>query len=200
MEFYEVPHERYEILLGDLFDRINDVKQCDVVFCFGILYHISDHMLLLSKIAELEPRVLIVDSAVSRLEDPVIEVRNPRVGDLPDASPIVEGWPSKSALDAMLWSLGWTAEYFDWAGSGLTESPELHDYRTGGRVTAVVKCNEVAPELRDRAVQVVLNRHAHTKWQKGLAIVEEAAKVGMTPQALRFWVGRAERQRSRPSE
>ena len=52
MEHYGVAPDRYDFVNGDMFQEIEAVEPCDVVFCFGILYHINDHMLLLSKIAE----------------------------------------------------------------------------------------------------------------------------------------------------
>ena len=51
MKVYGVREDRYDFVLGDIFDHIDRVEPFDVAFCFGILYHITDHMLLLSEIA-----------------------------------------------------------------------------------------------------------------------------------------------------
>ena len=66
LAFYGVPRDRYEFVAGDLFERIRAVEPCDVVFCFGIFYHINDHMRLLTELAELRPaRRSIFDTNVS---------------------------------------------------------------------------------------------------------------------------------------
>jgi hypothetical protein len=193
MEFHDVPRDRYEFVLGDMFERIPETERCDVVFCFGILYHINDHMRLLSTIAEFEPRSLIIDSNISHIGPAAIELRAPFAGSAPPAGAQLEGWPSKAGLDAMLARFGWTFEYFDWPGSGLADSPKLEDYRVGRRATVVVTCNEpVAPGLRARAVQQVFDRQQdrRTQWK---VIVETASEFGLTPQALAVWIRQAER-------
>jgi len=194
MAFYDVPRDRYEFVLGDMFERIPEVERCDIVFCFGILYHINDHMRLLSTIAEFEPRALIIDSNISHIGSAAIELRAPFAGAAPRPGAQLEGWPSKAGLDAMLSSFGWTFKYFDWSDSGLVDSPKLEDYRVGRRATVVVTCNPpVAPDVRARAVQRVFERQRdrRTQW---MAIVEAAAEFDMTPQALAVWVRQAERR------
>jgi hypothetical protein len=136
MALHGVATDRYEFLLGDMFDLIPSLQPpCDVVFCFGILYHINDHMRLLQTIAEHAPQTLIIDSNLSHIERAAIELRAPFAGSPPPVGAQLEGWPSKAGLDAMLASFGWTFDYFDWPGSGLVESPKLQDYRTGRRAT-----------------------------------------------------------------
>ena len=56
LEHYGVARGRYEFVAGDMFDRIREVERCDIVFCFGIFYHINDHMRLLTELAEYDPR------------------------------------------------------------------------------------------------------------------------------------------------
>jgi len=196
MEQHGIDRNRYEFVLGDMFDRIPETEQCDIVFCFGILYHINDHMRLLSTIAEFEPRTVIIDSNVSHIERAAIELRAPVAGNPPPVGAQREGWPSKTGLDAMLSSFGWTYEYFDWPGSGLVDSPKMEDYRVGRRASVVVTCNErVEPAVRARAVERVFERQRErrTQW---LVIGQTAAEFGMTPQALGVWVRRAERRGS----
>jgi len=194
MELYEVERGRYQFLLGDMFDLIPQLElACDVVFCFGILYHINDHMRLLQTIAEHAPTTLIIDSNMSHIERAAIELRAPVAGNPPPVGAQLEGWPSRTGLDAMLSSFGWTFEYFDWAHSGLVDSPKMEDYRDGRRATVVVECNErIDPDVRDRAVQLVFERQQErrTQW---IVIVRTAGEFGLSPQALAVWVRRAER-------
>jgi hypothetical protein len=196
MAFHDVERGRYDFLLGDMFDVIPRLEHsCDIVFCFGILYHINDHMRLLQTIAEHAPKALIIDSNISHIERAAIELRAPVAGNPPPVGAQLEGWPSKAGLDAMLSSFGWTFQYYDWPHSGLVESPKMEDYRVGRRATVVVECNpRIEPDLRDRAVRQVLERQRErrTQW---IVIVETAAKFGVSPQALAVWVRRAERLR-----
>jgi hypothetical protein len=197
MELYAVGRGRYEFLLGDMFDLIPKLEHsCDIVFCFGILYHINDHMRLLQAIAEHAPKTLIIDSNISHIERAAIELRAPVAGSPPPVGAQLEGWPSRAGLDAMLSSFGWTFEYYDWPHSGLVDSPKMDDYRVGRRASVVVECNAgIEPDGRDRAVQRVLERQRErrTQW---ILIVETAAEFGLTPQALAVWVRRAERLRA----
>jgi Protein of unknown function (DUF1698) len=197
MAHYEVPRDRYDFVLGDMFEHIDGVGPMDVVFCFGILYHINNHMLLLSKIAEVDPQYLIIDSRISQMEGSAIEVRSPLGASPPPLGSDIEGQPTRAALDAMLSYFGWTFEYFDWAGSTLTESKHLSDYRIGKRVSVVVQCFERATlgDVRDEAVRLVFERQQNrrTQW---LTILEVAAQLELVPQALRVWVRRAEQRGS----
>ena len=54
METYGVPRDRYEFVLGAFLSESRG-GAVRVVFCFGILYHLTDHMVLLSKIAARNP-------------------------------------------------------------------------------------------------------------------------------------------------
>lgn len=193
LQHYGVPRDRYDFVLGDLFTNIERVGRCDVVFCFGILYHINNHMLLFSKIAALEPQYLILDSRISQLDGSVIEVRSPLGASPPPLGGDIESQPSRAALEAMLSYFGWKFEYFDWSGSGLAAAKHLSDYRAGSRVSLLVTCNEQRTplEVRERAVQAVLDQQQdrQTQW---LTIKDVASRFGLVPQALRFWVRQIE--------
>jgi predicted RNA methylase len=136
-EFYGVPQEKYDFIEGDIFQRIDELGDFDVVFCFGIFYHINDHMLLLSKIARRNPRVLIMDTNISLIQESVIELAYEGMG-----GKVLVGQPSKAGLEVMFESFGWTFDYFDWKASGLCGPKRLPDYGAGRRVTAVVTCRE----------------------------------------------------------
>ena len=196
LAFYGVPPAGYEFVSGDMFERVRSVEPCDVVFCFGILYHINDHMRLLTELAELDPRALIFDTNVSLAPGAVIELRSPLAGSPPPHGSQLEGWPTRTALEAMWSSFGWTFEFFDWPGSGLADHPKLADYAAGRRVTAVVSSvsPDIDPGVRASAVREVLERRRDipTQW---LTITNVASRFGVTPQALHIWVRRAERER-----
>jgi Methyltransferase domain len=191
---YGVPRDRYNFVSGDLFESIPTAGRCDVVFVFGILYHVNDHMRLLTELADLDARTMIFDTNVSTKPGAVIELRAPIAGSPPPPGSQIEGWPTRAALEAMWSSFGWTYEFFDWRASGRADHPKLDDYAGGRRVTAVVSSDyaDVAATTRARAVDAVLTRQHDlpTQW---FTITEVAQEFGMTPQALRTWVRRAER-------
>jgi transposase-like protein len=214
MEYYGVPSEQYEFLVGDIYELIDQIEQVDVVFCFGILYHVNAHMLLLNKIADRDPRTVIIDTNISLLEPPVIELRGPVHGRRLQLGESVEGYPSRAALDAMLSSLEWKYEYFDWEKSGLLERAQMRDYLraippstrrerrdpavrrdvlTHARVSVVVDCNreDFSPEQRRRAVQKVLDAKRDPKAQ-WLPIAIVASELGVKRHALSAWVRKAE--------
>ncbi len=93
-----------------------------------------------------------------------------------------------------MWSsFGWTSEYYDWRASGMADHPKLDDYAGGRRLTAVVTSDyaDVPAATRARAVAAVRARQRDlpTQW---FTITEVAREFGMSPQALRTWVRRAE--------
>jgi transposase-like protein len=51
--------------------------------------------------------------------------------------------------------------------------------------------NKFSPEVRERAVRLVLDNEAHhpSRWQ---AVMSVAAKIGCTPQTLTDWIKKAE--------
>jgi hypothetical protein len=201
MEYYNVPKDKYEFLTGDIFELIDQIEDCDVVLCFGIFYHINSHLLLLTKIAELDPRTLIIDTNISQLEPAVIELRGPVDGRPLRLGESVEGYPSRAAVDAMLSSFGWKYNYFDWEQSGLLERAQMLDYLRGKRVSIVVDCNRqvFSTEERARAVQMVLDtqRDRRSQWQ---TIMHVASKFGMPRPALHSWVRKAERSAGQHSD
>ena len=134
-EFYKVPKEKYEFICGDIFEHIDRIGKFDVVLCFGIFYHVMNHMLLLSKIAALEPRALIMDTNVSQLDGDVIELMYEAVG-----GNVLVGAPTKGALRTMIASFGWSSEFFEWRDSGLCGPHSMSDYWSRKRVTATVTC------------------------------------------------------------
>jgi hypothetical protein len=77
MEAYGVDPARYRFECRDLFPGFADLGTLDVVLCLGILYHVNEHLHLLSSIAEVEPEVVLIDTHVSQLDGAVIELRSP---------------------------------------------------------------------------------------------------------------------------
>jgi ubiquinone/menaquinone biosynthesis C-methylase UbiE len=196
MRLYDVAPERYEFVVGDMFEFLREARSFDVVFCFGILYHVTDPMRLLTRIAELLPQTVIIDTNISPREAAVIELRNPMTGYPPKEGGEIECYPSRTALNAMLASFGWTYEYFDWSSSAMVEGSSMQDYRNGRRVTVLVDCQRptVAADALATAAQEVLDRRRElrTQW---VTITNVAKEHGIAPQTLKLLVRRLERER-----
>ena len=130
---YEVPSEKYSFIVGDLFEEIKKLKpkEFDVVFCFGIFYHIMNHMQLIREIKRLEPKYLILDTEVTISKHPIIRIHQeiPPITDplIPNDRYIV-GRPSKSGIEMMLKAIGFDFQYYDWRNSGLIKTTGLEEY------------------------------------------------------------------------
>lgn len=157
-----VPPERYEFNAGDVFAR-GDIlaRGYDVVLCLGFFYHTARHLELLSLIADGRPRVLILDTAVSPLPGPAIELLwesssrpgNAVTGSSGRAGEALVAHPSGEALDMMLESVGFAGRAFDWpallaqhglpktAPKGLTAENPMGDYIRGERMTIAANLN-----------------------------------------------------------
>jgi hypothetical protein len=198
MDAYGIQRDRHRFLVGDLFDCMDEVGPIDVVLCFGILYHLADHLRLFDRIAELGPRTIIVDTRVSDFEGAVIEIRS-ALGESPPAPGAdLEGYPTRGALEAMLSSFGWTWEYTDWIGTGMADRPQTGDYRKGLRVSVVITCPEhgVPADVKRRAVEQVLAQDQPREVQF-ITTTMVAQQHGISPLILRAWVRQAERARAR---
>lgn len=146
----------FQFILGDVFEELGRIKpeSVDTVFCFGFFYHVAHHMLLLSRIANLKPKYLILDTMV--YQDPLnailLKGENPEneggianvgVHHSADAAHrrIVTGTPSRTALEFMLSSFGWSFVYYGWQNANIERWDNILDYQTGDRVTLRVKCS-----------------------------------------------------------
>lgn len=151
MKKYGIPDEKYSFKEGDLFEELGKIdERVDVVFCFGIFYHVMNHMLLLSLLQKLSPHYLILDSAVSDFDSPTIElklddVRNPASATKANIrEEALVGWPSKKAIEFMLTYSGFDFNYYDWQSFKITNWKDIEDYHEGKRVSLVAKninCN-----------------------------------------------------------
>jgi 16S rRNA G966 N2-methylase RsmD len=145
---YGIQENRYRFIVGDVFDQIDQVPtdSIDTVFCFGFFYHTPHHMLLLSKIHRVNPKHLILDTEIDEsTTDYVVRFRkekiareaNSLIGQPGDPLHAFVGKPSRSALETMLTSYGWTFSYYDWHRAGIKNWHGMRDYRDGRRVTLV---------------------------------------------------------------
>ena len=149
MDLYRIPKEKYHFITGNIFNEIQKIqpKTIDVVFCFGIFYHIMNHMLLLEEIKKLQPKYLILDTSVNHSTQPGIllekeDSKNEAAGirsEFSSDSKIIVGYPSKSALELMLKSLGFEFRYYHWHDMGITNWEHIMDYKNNERISLVAQ-------------------------------------------------------------
>ena len=145
MRAYNVPGDRFRFVQGDVFAELDHVEpNCiDTVLCFGFLYHTIEHLVLLRKIARLNPAHVILDTMITLDRDKLVRLSIEEVEEEADAVAIpglrhvIGGAPSRSALELMLASLGWSWTYYDWHHAGIKCWDDISDYHDGGRVTLV---------------------------------------------------------------
>ena len=74
------PGTRYDFRTGDVFEVLAEEKfEVDVVLCLGFFYHTLRYNELMRRIRDLDPRYLIVDTAVlANQEQPTVKLRAER--------------------------------------------------------------------------------------------------------------------------
>jgi Methyltransferase domain len=148
MRVYGVPQGQVEFVQGDVFQKLDELEpgRFETVFCLGYFYHTLDHMLLLNKIARLQPTSIILDTSIDDDPDSVVVLHSEPVahegaGAVPDAGDperILVGHPTRSALELMLTSSGFpNIKYYDWRRAGIKRWDELLEYHQGLRVSLV---------------------------------------------------------------
>jgi hypothetical protein len=146
---YGFDAESYAIINGDIFDVLQSPallqREFDVVMCLGFIYHTLRYEELFGGIRALDPRHLIVDTAVIRYKDRVVRIGFDRVEKQSAAAPnpmardrvMMVGRPSMPALESMLEFYGFKIEsQYDWRSLAPAD-PDAHKnaYDTGRRVT-----------------------------------------------------------------
>jgi predicted nicotinamide N-methyase len=139
--------KKYDFRAGDIFKVLDDEQfEVDVVLCLGFLYHTLRYNELMWLIRELDPRYLIVDTAVERRRGYLIHVRteqgerarNAVVDRFSHADKTVVGRPTVKALRLILRSYGFGIERFsDW-DTVIRDNPtfeQVNDYATRRRIT-----------------------------------------------------------------
>ena len=115
---------RYRFVVGNLYEaNLKQYGTFDVVFCFGLMYHIAKPMTLIELISEVNSDVLVIDTGVIRLPGSFLRYRQEKMDD-PRATMEHElvSSPTKEAVRDMVQTLGYRAvclrpQFQDWTGS-----------------------------------------------------------------------------------
>lgn len=117
--------ERVSFVHGDVYEEIPRMatagERFDVVAVFGLYYHVMDHYGLLTRIQQLRPRLVIIDSEFTTSTEASIRlVTEPTASRLNSIAHVAGqatapvGIPSRSALELMAGSLGYEVEWSNW--------------------------------------------------------------------------------------
>ncbi len=117
--------DRVRLIQGDINVEVPKLVEAhdrfDVVTVLGIYYHITTHYELLSKIRQLRPKLIIIDSEFMNtkekqiqliLEDPSKRMNTLAAFDGQEKT--VKGVPSRGAMEMMASNLGYALEWLDW--------------------------------------------------------------------------------------
>jgi len=134
----------YEFHVGDMYDWLHDNKsqRFDTVMCLGVFYHIMDHHRLLSSIARLQPRTIIVDSGFVRSFRNSVHVQTENPNEHRNALPKYKyqtsefaGFISLGLMIQMSWNLGYNCRPVVWDPRDVENKPSVQDYLMGRRFT-----------------------------------------------------------------
>lgn len=141
---YGVNPSTYEFITGDVNKEVEKLPKgrFDVVFVFGILYHVPSPFDLLGKVTALEPRHVIVDTSLCAMKEPVIELRLDDADLESDSISLSEGkkktlvgYPSETAVLMMLDELGYDTRKADYHAMGIEDWSQIVDYKEGYRIS-----------------------------------------------------------------
>lgn len=132
-------HRRVTLVGADIYRdldaRIAVGETFDVVAMFGIFYHVMDHYGLLAKVAQLRPRLILIDSEFMIDRNPMIQMVKERtdnplnaIAHVPGQEVTLKGVPSTAAMDRMAEVLGYACDWADWDSLPYDQRDTVRDY------------------------------------------------------------------------
>ena len=124
-----IESQRYDFVQGDIFEY--DFAQhgdFDIVFYFGLMYHINKPVVLMEKIAAVNTDVVIIDTDLSTLKGPFLEIHHEPLDDPRNAVfNTMVLWPTKQAVAAIARQSGYNVmmlepKFTDYTGSDAFKS------------------------------------------------------------------------------
>jgi hypothetical protein len=129
---------RYKPIQGDINEVILSFVpgQFDIIFNLGLFYHVMDHHRLLRLMRDLQPKLIVLDTALIDSDKPFVhlETEDSRhiMNTAPDAvsgqKDNIVGVVSRGGLDMMCRSLGLRVEYIPWKRADHPNRTKIADY------------------------------------------------------------------------
>ncbi len=121
--------KRYDFVLGDIFEYdFAQHGEFDIVFYFGLMYHINKPVVLMEKIADVNSDVVVIDTDLSTLKGPFLEIHHEPLDDPRNAVfNTMVLWPTKQAVAAIARQSGYEVmmlepKFSDYTGSDAFKS------------------------------------------------------------------------------
>jgi predicted nicotinamide N-methyase len=138
---YGIPKEKYRFVHGDAFEVLRaEPLKVDTVLLLGFFYHTADHMLLLKLLTLRARPAIIIDTAISKSPDAVVDLREEDTAVESNAagkeSKALVGYPSRGAIQLFAKQIGYSMTELDWGQFLHLEG--LPDYRNDGRSTFIL--------------------------------------------------------------
>ena len=121
--------DRYHFVQGDIFEYdFSQHGEFDIVFYFGLMYHINKPVVLMEKIAAVNSDVVIIDTDLSTLKGPFLEIHHEPLDDPRNAVfNTMVLWPTKQAVAAIARQSGYKVmmlepKFTDYTGSEAFQS------------------------------------------------------------------------------
>lgn len=150
---YAAPADSYRVIVGEAVETLRGLPagSIDIVMCLGFFYHTLEHMRILLETRRLGAEYLIIDTAISPSDEPIIalafesseDTRNAIDYGLTGSKRALVGSPSQSGLQAMLDYVGYQADFFDWQNNRVDDWTDLPDYAAHLRVTVRAQRREM---------------------------------------------------------
>jgi tRNA (mo5U34)-methyltransferase len=119
-----IENNRYDFVQGDIFEYdFAQHGEFDIVFYFGLMYHINKPVVLMEKIAEVNSDIVVIDTDLSTLKGPFLEIHHEPLDDPRNAVfNTMVLWPTKQAVAAIARQSGYDVimlepKFTDYTGS-----------------------------------------------------------------------------------
>lgn len=128
----EIDKSRYDFLAGNVFEEdLSRFGSFDVVLCLGLMYHVSKPLELIESISQVNTDVLVIDTALSQVNGPYLEIRRELLDEPRNAVDYeLVMYPTREAVYHLVQQFGYSVMMLKPQFRSYVGSP---DYRKGVR-------------------------------------------------------------------
>ena len=137
----------HKFMIGNAFDLMPKLaaegQRFDVILNLGFYYHIYDHYGMLKLMDALKPKVIVIDSEIDDLDEPVVRIRKEKTWEPNNAIAEVAGQKfsavgnaSRGTIELLAECFDYKVEWCDW--SDLANTDECADYVERRRFTCLL--------------------------------------------------------------
>ena len=138
----------HDFIIGNAFDvmpgLVEKNQTFDVILNLGFYYHIYDHYGMLKLMDALQPKIIVIDSEIDDLDEPVVRIRKEKTWEPNNAIPEKEGQrfsavgnPSRGTINMIAECFDYKVTWCDW--TGLVDTTDCDDYVKRQRFTCILQ-------------------------------------------------------------